>query len=242
MVTTVSFPGLGLEFELNRVAFSIGGFNVYWYGLLIGIGFMLAGTYALLNARKVGVDSDRLIDVVMVGLVCGVIGARLYYVIFDWETFQGDLSKIFDIRQGGLAIYGGILAGMAGGIIMAKIRKVRVRPAMDLAAAFLYQALGKAEREGVKQDNFDFSDTGAEDGMVRLFINIGKKQRVRPGDILGAVAGESGMPGDLVGAIDMFDSYTFVEVPREYGAAVLKAMKNAKIKGKSINVEPANAK
>ena len=114
--------------------------------------------------------------------------------------------------------------------------------AMDLAAAFLYQALGKAEREGVKQDNFDFSDTGAEDGMVRLFINIGKKQRVRPGDILGAVAGESGMPGDLVGAIDMFDSYTFVEVPREYGAAVLKAMKNAKIKGKSINVEPANAK
>ena len=114
--------------------------------------------------------------------------------------------------------------------------------AMDLAAAFLYQALGKADREGVKQDNFDFSDTGAEDGMVRLFINIGKKQRVRPGDILGAVAGESGMPGDLVGAIDMFDSYTFVEVPREYGAAVLKAMKNAKIKGKSINVEPANAK
>ena len=145
MVTTVSFPGLGLEFELNRVAFSIGGFNVYWYGLLIGIGFMLAGTYALLNARKVGVDSDRLIDVVMVGLVCGVIGARLYYVIFDWETFQGDLSKIFDIRQGGLAIYGGILAGMAGGIIMAKIRKVRVRPAVDLAAAgfLIGQGIGR---------------------------------------------------------------------------------------------------
>ena len=145
MVTTVSFPGLGLEFELNRVAFSIGGFNVYWYGLLIGIGFMLAGTYALLNARKVGVDSDRLIDVVIVGLVCGIIGARLYYVIFDWETFQGDLSKIFDIRQGGLAIYGGILAGMAGGIIMAKIRKVRVRPAMDLAAAgfLIGQGIGR---------------------------------------------------------------------------------------------------
>ena len=145
MVTTVSFPGLGLEFELNRVAFSIGGFNVYWYGLLIGIGFMLAGTYALLNARKVGVDSDRLIDVVMVGLVCGVIGARLYYVIFDWETFPGDLSKVFDIRQGGLAFYGGILAGMAGGIIMAKIRKVRVRPAMDLAAAgfLIGQGIGR---------------------------------------------------------------------------------------------------
>lgn len=114
--------------------------------------------------------------------------------------------------------------------------------AMDLAAAFLYQALGKVEREATKQDNFDFGDTGAEEGMVRLFVNIGKKQHARPGDILGAVAGESGMPGELVGAIDMYDGYTFVEVPREYGAAVLKAMKNAKIKGRSISVEPANAK
>lgn len=114
--------------------------------------------------------------------------------------------------------------------------------AMDLAAAFLYQALGKAEHEGCRQDNYEFADTGAEEGMVRLFVNIGKKQHVRPGDILGAVAGESGIPGNLVGAIDMYDSYTFVEVPREYGMAVLKAMKNVKIKGCPINVEPANAK
>ncbi|MEI3579750.1 MAG: prolipoprotein diacylglyceryl transferase [Acutalibacteraceae bacterium] len=145
MTTTVSFPGLGLEFELNRVAFSIGSFNVYWYGLLIGIGFMLAGAYAVLNARKVGVDGDRLIDVVMVGLVCGVIGARLYYVIFDWDAFRTDLSKIFDIRQGGLAIYGGIIAGMAGGVMMAKMRRVRVRPALDLAAAgfLIGQGIGR---------------------------------------------------------------------------------------------------
>lgn len=114
--------------------------------------------------------------------------------------------------------------------------------AMDIASAFLYQALGNVERETTKQENFDFENTGAEEGMVRLFINIGKKQNVRPGDILGAVAGESGMPGDLVGAIDMYDSYTFVEVPREYGTAVLKAMQDAKIKGKSINIEPANSK
>ena len=69
-----------------------------------------------------------------------------------------------------------------------------------------------------------------------------KKQRVKPGDILGAVAGETGMPGSLVGAIDMYDKYTFVEVPKEYGREVLEAMKNAKIKGKSINMEPANQK
>ncbi len=115
--------------------------------------------------------------------------------------------------------------------------------AMDLAAAFLYQALGKAGQDRGHQESFSFEDTGAEEeGMVRLFVNIGKKQHVRPGDILGAVAGESGMPGDLVGAIDMYDSYTFVEVPREYGMSVLQAMKHAKIKGRSVNVEPANAK
>lgn len=76
----------------------------------------------------------------------------------------------------------------------------------------------------------------------RLFINIGKKQKVRPGDILGAVAGESGIPGKLVGTIDMYDKYTFVEVPRENAADVLRAMKNTKIKGKTINVEPANGR
>ena len=113
--------------------------------------------------------------------------------------------------------------------------------AMDIAAAFLKQALYGDTSENV-QEEYNFDNTGAEDGMVRLFINIGKKQNVRPGDILGAISGESGMPGKLVGAIDMFDKYTFVEVPREYGREVLDAMKHAKIKGKSVNVEPANQK
>ena len=116
---------------------------------------------------------------------------------------------------------------------------------MDIAAAFLKQALGMVEgtKEEIEEENsWDFSDTGAEEGMVRLFINIGKNQKIRPGDILGAVAGEANIPGKLVGAIDMYDNYTFVEVPKEYAKVVLKAMKKAKIKGKSINVEPANAR
>ena len=95
----------------------------------------------------------------------------------------------------------------------------------------------------VATTDINFGDTGAEEpGMVRLFINIGKKQKARPGDILGALAGESGMPGKLIGSIDMFDGYTFVEVPREYAQDVLKAMKNAKIKGKAVAIEPANRK
>ena len=92
---------------------------------------------------------------------------------------------------------------------------------MDIAAAFLKQALGQVNLDNGSEDDYDFDNTGAEEGMVRLFINIGKKDRVKPGDILGAIAGESGMPGKLVGAIDMYDKYTFVEVPREYGLSLI---------------------
>ena len=84
-------------------------------------------------------------------------------------------------------------------------------------------------------------DSSRED-MARLFINIGKNQNVKPGDILGAIAGESGMPGKMVGSIDMYDKYTFVEVPRESADAVLQAMKDVKIKGKNIHMEKANGK
>jgi len=116
--------------------------------------------------------------------------------------------------------------------------------AMDMAAAFLKICCGMTEDNKTTEENdWEFGDTGAgEDGMVRLFINIGKKQRVRPGDILGAIAGESGMDGKLIGTIDMYDKYTFVEVPREYAREVLNAMKNVKIKGKTVAVEPANQK
>ena len=114
--------------------------------------------------------------------------------------------------------------------------------AMDMAAAFLKMCSGLNE-VSQEEEIDDFGDTSAtESGMVRLFINIGKKSKAKPGDILGAIAGESGMDGRLVGTIDMYDKYTFVEVPREYAKSVMKAMKHAKIKGKSVAVEPANHK
>lgn len=110
---------------------------------------------------------------------------------------------------------------------------------MDIAAALLKLCSGTKEEDG--EDMFE--DTGAEEpGMVRLFINIGKKHKAKPGDILGALAGESGLPGKVVGTIDMYDKYTFVEVPREYARDILNAMDHAKIKGKSVAVEPANQK
>lgn len=112
--------------------------------------------------------------------------------------------------------------------------------AMELAAALLKLSSAPKETETEEEE---FGDTGAlEEGMVRLFMNIGRKNRVRPGDIVGALAGESGVPGRLIGTIDVYDRYTFVEVPREYARDVLDAMNHAKIKGKQVAVEPANQK
>lgn len=114
---------------------------------------------------------------------------------------------------------------------------------LDMAAAFLKMYMGDGNDQMEEKASYtDYGDTGAEEGMVRLFINIGKKQNAKPGDILGAIAGETGMPGKLIGSIDMYDKYTFVEIPREHAPEVLQVMKDAKIKGKSINIEPANKK
>ncbi|MFP4698284.1 MAG: DEAD/DEAH box helicase [Eubacteriales bacterium] len=111
---------------------------------------------------------------------------------------------------------------------------------IDIAAALLKMVMGDEKKEEGLEENFE--ETGAEPGMVRLFINVGKKQRVRPGDIVGAISGETGMPGKLIGLIDMYEKFTFVEVPREYAKDVLMVMKNNQIKGKTINIEPAKNK
>ena len=95
------------------------------------------------------------------------------------------------------------------------------------------EAKGKGKGKGRRKDDKD---------MVRLFLNVGKKQKLKPGDILGAIAGESGLPGRAVGSIDMYDKYTFVDVPSKYYKQVIKSMKHAKIKGNRVNVEKAESK
>jgi len=113
--------------------------------------------------------------------------------------------------------------------------------ALDLAAAFLSFCTTARDADSEDAGDFTMVDTGAKDpNMVRLFLNIGKKQKAKPGDLLGAIAGESGIPGNSIGSIDMFDNYSFVEIPIEETKKVVKAMKGAKIKGKAIVAEPAN--
>ena len=145
MVQTVTFPGLGWELELNRVAFSLFGMDFYWYGLLIAIGFICAITYATRKAKTVGLNADAMTDVVFGATIIGVIGARLYYVAFNWEYYSEDLTRIFDTRRGGLAIYGGIIFGFLAGWLLGKWKKVRFLPLADVASGgfLIAQSIGR---------------------------------------------------------------------------------------------------
>lgn len=123
----LSFPGLGLEFELNRVAFTVFGLEIYWYGVIIAIGFILAVLYGCRKTAPFGVDQDKVLDVLFAAVPAALIGARAYYVIFNSELYLvgGKLNwgKVVDIRDGGLAIYGGIIAAVLAAVIYCKVRK-----------------------------------------------------------------------------------------------------------------------
>ena len=146
----VSFPGLGLEFELNRVAFSPFGHNIYWYGIIIAVGFLLAVIYGLWRAPRFSMDPDIITDAIFVVVPSAIVGARLYYVIFypkvcfD-ENGSFSLLKAVAFWDGGLAIYGGVIATVIAAVIIAKVRKASFWSGMDITAYGLLigQAIGR---------------------------------------------------------------------------------------------------
>lgn len=140
----VEFSGLGLEFTLNRVAFSIGDFQVYWYGILIATGLLLAMAFAFRYAPDFGINADRLVDVVAIGTVMAIICARIAYVAmapFEYES----VWEMLDIREGGIAIYGGIIGAFVFGGLAARWRKIPLRPLFDVVGMgfFIGQGLGR---------------------------------------------------------------------------------------------------
>lgn len=122
--------------------FGIEGFNIAWYGVIIGIGMLLATSIASLRAVRAGYKSDLIIDFVLFGIPIGIICARLYYVVFEWEYYGQHLDKIFAIREGGLAIYGGVIGGILTAIVFAKVNKFPLLRLLDLVMPSL--ALGQA--------------------------------------------------------------------------------------------------
>lgn len=119
---------------IDRVAFTIPGTNVsiYWYGLLIALGILLAMIYGFRKMKPVGIDPDRATDAVIGGIIGAIVGARLYYIVFNTEGMK--LTDFFKIRDGGLAIYGGIIGAILVGGIIAKLRKLKLIALLDIVA------------------------------------------------------------------------------------------------------------
>lgn len=135
-----------LSVDISAVAFSIGTLEVRWYGIFIGLGMLLAVLYAYHYGKQFGVERERMIDVAVLGILIGVFGARMYYVIFNYDEFRNQpWTKIFMINEGGLGIYGGIILGMLSAWLLCRWRKIRLLPMLDLASiGFLIgQGLGR---------------------------------------------------------------------------------------------------
>lgn len=130
---------------MDPVAFEIFGISVRWYGIFISLGLLLGTILALREAKRIGFEEDNLLDLLIFAVPAAVIGARIYYVIFEWDYYKGDILKIVNIRGGGLAIHGAIIAAVITALIFCKIRKVNFWQIADITAPsiILGQAIGR---------------------------------------------------------------------------------------------------
>lgn len=146
----IVFPGLGLELHINRVAFSVFGKDVYWYGIIIACGFFLAVIYCYYNAKRFGIVNDRVIDFVLFAAPGGIIGARIYYVLFYPSLYwnpDGSFNwlRAISIWDGGLAIYGGVIAAIIILLIFCRVKRIKFLAFADLGSygLFIGQAIGR---------------------------------------------------------------------------------------------------
>ena len=120
----IRFVHLGITIEHLKSSISVFGFRIAFYGIIIGIG-MLAGLWiAQSDAKRRGQDPELYLDFALYAIICSIIGARLYYVIFEWDYYKNNLLQIFNLRAGGLAIYGGVIAGTITMIVYTRMKKV----------------------------------------------------------------------------------------------------------------------
>ena len=159
--TTISFPGLGIEFDPIR-EFAIGPVSVHLYGLIIGFGMILAAIYAMRRSKEFGLTEDHVLDGFLWVTPFAVMCARIYYVAFSWEMYADNPISALYIWEGGIAIYGGVLGAIIGILVFCRVKKLSPLSTLDLIAiAFLIgQALGRwgnffnREAFGAETDSF----------------------------------------------------------------------------------------
>lgn len=133
MTETIIFPNLHITLEHVGKSFSVFGFEIAYYGVVIAVGMLLGVWLIMREAKRCGKSEDDYLDLCIFTILFAVIGARLYYVIFSWDLYKDDLWSIFNIRQGGLAIYGGVIGGILAGFVICRIKKLHFLESADIA-------------------------------------------------------------------------------------------------------------
>ena len=144
-VNDIAFPNLGIYLHDVPKNFTVFGFTIALYGVIIAIGMMLGVAIAVYDRKSRGLNDDPIWDLALIGIPSGIIGARIYYVIFAWDFYKYDPIQIFNIRQGGLAIYGGVIGALISILIYCRVKKESFFELWDsVALGFLIgQALGR---------------------------------------------------------------------------------------------------
>lgn len=174
-ISEISFPGLGIgNFEVNSVAFSIGEFTIAWYALIITFGMILAVSYTMFRANGIGIKNDDILDYALALIPTGIVGARLYYVLAEIDSYHS-FKDVINIRNGGLAIYGGIIGGFIVALLVSRFKKIPFLAFADccVPGIILAQSIG---RWG------NFMNGEAYGGQTDIFIRMGLKNGNTFGD------------------------------------------------------------
>ena len=145
MENVITFPALGISVTVNRVAFNVFGKDIYWYGVIIALGFALAVLYCSLRIRRFGFNNDLLFDALVAALPSAIVGARLYYVIWEWGYYSKYPSEIIAVWHGGMAIYGGIIGALIAVAVYGRVKRASIPGMFDVAALGLLigQCIGR---------------------------------------------------------------------------------------------------
>ena len=145
MTNRISFPGFGLDFDINRVAFEIFTRPIYWYAIIIASGFLLAVYYGMKRSREFGTTDDEIMEMLLFAVPCAIIFARLYYVVFNPAEYIEDPIRVLYIWEGGIAIYGAVIGAIIGALIYCKIKKITIVRFLDIGALGLMigQSIGR---------------------------------------------------------------------------------------------------
>ena len=137
MTVDIWFVNLGLKISEMKRSFSVFGFDIYFYGCVIALSVLAGLGIAVMVAKKTGQDPERYFELVVYAIIFGVIGARIYYVIFAWDNYKNNLMQIFNLRGGGLAIYGAVIGGVLTAVIYSRKKKLDPLLTLDTACCGL---------------------------------------------------------------------------------------------------------